>query len=188
MQTAFSIIDAKGNTTLHRPSDEDCIYGLITWVREYERATKFPVDILRRFAIGIYQIHQGIDWSVSRHHSFNDTTNKEESYAAAALHFLMVAERLSLNVDTMIDEIHFKHWPKRSMHECSLSILRNISKAQQQLFYADKTNKTKRRDRYNEDALRRALASLIIDLTSLIEPDNRSYAFYLAMEVMTKLN
>lgn len=187
MITAFSIIEVSGQPTAHRPEDTDCIYGLFSWCRDYEKNNKFPTDILKRFAIGIYQIHQGIDWSVSRHHSFQDSTNKEESFAAAALHFIMVAERLSLDIDKVIDEINFTKWPKRSIGECSMRILRNISKAQQQLFYANPSNKTKRRDRYKEDDLRRAIASLVLDLTSCIEPENRSYAFYLAMEVMTKL-
>src|SRR6266550_1127295 len=73
------------------PIRSDNILELQEWVRFYDINGKYPANILERFAIGIYQIKDGMEWK--------DTLNKNESWCAAFIHFLTVAEKLNLPIE-----------------------------------------------------------------------------------------
>ena len=61
------------------------ILELQEWCKDYMASPRCTThDPLRRFAIGIYQIYQGIKWG--------ENASGSESLAAAAIHFCMAGE------------------------------------------------------------------------------------------------
>lgn len=155
------------------------IYDIVFWCRDYERRNNYPTTIDRRFAIGFYQIHQGISWK-------DGGINKYEAYASATCHFMMVAERLYLCVDTGMD-IRLEDFPFMMMDSVALSLLSNLSAAQQQICYQSAQNKAKgRKSRYSAVKLNKHLATTICTLISLIPSEFRSDAFQAASAIMTK--
>jgi len=64
---------------------------LLNWARNYCIVGPYPCDIIRRLAIGVYQIHQGIDWDRAQ--------AGDESYAAAGIHVSIVCEDLELCIE-----------------------------------------------------------------------------------------
>lgn len=179
MTTASSeIIKLTLQPTILGPVYPTNIFDIFWWCKDYEERNKFPATILNRFAIGFYQISQGIAWK-------DGGRNKYESYAAAALHFCMVAVRLELPVDDNM-EIKLKDFPVKFIEHSAVELLYNLSAAQQQLFYASPSNKTQRASRYNKDKLARCLGEAIIILIGLIPVEYRSDCFELSSTIMTK--
>lgn len=172
MTTEFSIALPLG------PVDDKCIFGILYWCKDYEKRCKYPATILNRFAIGFYQIHQGMEWK-------DNGINKYESFAASALHFMMVAVRLELPIEEFLEirldtlaQINDNKWPS--------VLLQHLSGAQQQLFYANKANKTGRASRYNKEKLTKRLGISIRTLIAIIPPTIRVDCFYAAARIMTK--
>lgn len=156
------------------------IYDIIIWCRDYDRNNKFPQDTLTRFAIGFYQIHQGIGWG-------DRGVNKYEGFAAAAIHFFIVAERLGLsNLDASL-EIKLTEFPEIDYWgETAKRLLFNLSVAQQQVMYGAKQYKTQRKSRFDKSKAAGALGKVLCDLIGLIPTKLRTQAFNVASMVMTK--
>lgn len=153
------------------------IYDLQYWCRDYNRRNKFPADNLKRFAIGFYQIHQGMSWQ-------DNGPNKYESFAAAILHFIMVAEKLELQLDG-INSDTMKYAMYVPIRHIAYELLQNLSAAQQMLFYSNPTNKTKRSSRYDKNKLDSFLVYSITHLIKAIPVHMRTECFYLASKIMT---
>jgi hypothetical protein len=162
------------------PTDSDNIFDLQYWCRDYNRRNKFPADNLKRFAIGFYQIHQGIGWK-------DNGINKYESYAASVLHFIMLCEQMDLDfinyINDSINLYQIDQWPRYYSFD---GLLFNLSAVQQQLFYANSSNKTKRKSRYNKDKLTRCLTECIVKLNGLIPEEHRNICYYTASKIMTE--
>lgn len=151
------------------------------WCRDYIRHNKYPCDVLKRYAIGIYQIHQGLEWG--------DLLNKAESFMAAFLHFQMVAEHLNLALFDITDDSILKLETKPLQAERLLWL---ISKAQQQLFYAHKVQQTsltgakyQRASRYKPALLTSLLTELQTRLISMVPKDYRLQGLYHASKIMS---
>lgn len=157
----------------------DNIFDLMWWCKYYEEQNKFPATILNRFAIGFYQIHQGMLWK-------DGGVNKYESYAAAILHFIMVAVRLNLPIDEQL-EISFKEYGSKFIHSSAEDLLCKLSCCQQQLIYGCNTaNKTKRKSRYDKDKLAKNLGEVIKILMEIIPAEYRIECFEKASSIMTR--
>lgn len=163
------------------PLDSDFIFEIQAWCRDYHQHAKFPVDVKTRFSIGFYQIYQGMDWTTA-----GDKVNKNESYASAFIHLMCVCEAMKLPTELHIAE-HLVLIKKVHMDAVACFILRNLSKAQQQIFYWAKDNKTQQaKRRYSEPELTKAMCSTLTNLMGLIEPDERKQAIVDATSIMTK--
>ena len=142
------------------------------WCREYTRTPRcLTQDPVRRFAIGVYQIYQGMVWKT--------TDSAYESFAASAIHFIMVAESLKAYVEMhMLDDLR----------ECSFYDYRNmlhcLSKSQQMVIYATDAQGVGRKSRYKPEILSCDIANLISVLFGRIPADKLAEAIYHAMEVM----
>jgi hypothetical protein len=160
------------------PCDEQNIIGLQLWCREYELHNKYPVDILTRFNIGVYQIHQGMAWK-------DNGLNKYESYCAATLHFIMVAARLNLKLEDYllldVDEL-----PESYLDKEVKELLYLISACTQQLYYSTVAarRKLKRSSRYNEAKFEKLLAKLIEKMISIVPKEYRREGRIKACEIM----
>lgn len=161
------------------PVDATTILELMEWCSDYNRRTQYPSAALKCFAIGFYQIHQGMEWK-------DGGLNKYESYAAAVLHFLRLSEQLQLPVEGALAG-KFENFLYLSLDTVAYDLLRHLSATQQQLLYQSSFNKVKsRKSRYNADFLTHRLYLCIYSLVRAIRPDLRSEAFYTASKIMTK--
>ena len=144
------------------------------WCREYETWTPYPADALRRFAIGFYQIYQGIEWQGS--------DSADESFAAAAIHLMIVGEKLKLGIEAYT-YLNFSliPWEKDPFRV----LIHTLSKAQCHLIYSTNAKNVTRRSRYSEDILSSSLAYAVKDLFGLIEPIKRPLAIETATTIMT---
>lgn len=146
------------------------------WCRRLHREGPHPCDPMRRFAIGVYQIHQAIDWV--------GTESEYESYAAAAIHFTAAAESFEIPIEQgvfaagLVATIPFGVGGVRSL-------LYNLSKSQVQLVYATNSSRFKRKSRFNKVTAVDTFSFLVRDLISMIPPHKRESAIYKAMEIMT---
>lgn len=156
----------------------ETIFDLMAWCRDYNRYNKFPATVLNRFAIGFYQIHQGISWK-------DNGKNKFESFAASVLHLCMIAETMNLAIEDYL-MLNLDNFGRPSVIETSLDLLTNLSATQQQLFYGNPENKTKRKSRYNEVLLTKYLSTSIDILISWIPVAYRKECFNLASKIMIK--
>lgn len=152
------------------------VFDLMFWTNDYRKRNRFPVPILKRFAIGLYQINQGMEWK-------DQGVNKNEGFAAAVLHFMMVSQELDLMIEQHL-EIKLDDFGKTSLN--TESILFHVSRAQQQLFYADQGNRTKRVSRYNKDKLTESLGIAIRCFIEAIPVEFRSDCFEKATTIMTR--
>lgn len=150
------------------------IVDLCMWCREAQR---LHPNLRRssakdRFAIAIYQIHQGIAWK--------KTVSSDESYAASIIHFIMTAEQLDAAIESWLatDILDFPHCPIDWKH-----LLEHISRAQQMIFYH--SDKSRRAARYNAEKLAISIAKIVGYLFNCITPQKRTIALYDAMEIMT---
>lgn len=173
-----------------RETSDTCIFGLALWCRDYHNRTAYPCTPLQRFVIAHYQLSQGIKWND------NPTAYREyESFAASALHFLMVGHCFELDVADLVadkllelDSVIFsiKKFPTKAIDYKLLTV--TMSAAAQQVFYAEKTFKQgyTRKSRYNPEVLRKLLANLVVMLISSIPTDQREEAIEQASSIMTK--
>ncbi len=145
------------------PIRSDNILQLQEWCSFYDKYGKYPANILERFAIGLYQIKDGMEWK--------DILNKNESWCAAFIHFLTVAEKLNLSVeikDNVLD----------------IGMLLFVSKAQQDVFYKYNSGKTQRSSRYNPERLTINLSKILSICYSKVPKEERPEGFYTATYIM----
>ena len=147
-----------------QPIMSDNILELQEWVRFYDRNGQYPANILERFAIGLYQVYQGMEWK--------DIINKNESWCAAFLHFLTLAEKLNLPAAENIED------------NTGVGFLLYISKAQQDVFYKYNAGKTMRSSRYDEKRLTKNLSKILSICYSKVPSIERAEGFNLASSIM----
>jgi len=159
------------------PIKTENLIDLQLWCRDFYRTTKYPSDEMRRFAIGFYQLYQGIDWG--------NSASADESYAAAAIHFLVIGEMLNLDIETYAPtELRVLVYSRST--SLYMSLLRNLSKAQAMLVYmTNDENVVNRKSRYNPDTLASCLGEAVRLCFRLIRPLDRAKAIETATQIMT---
>jgi hypothetical protein len=157
-----------------RSFDGQTVAELQSWVRSYVLEGPHPCEPLKRFAIGFYQLWQRDAW--------NDPDNRDESTAAAAIHFWAVAELLNLPVE---DGLPFA---LEDIEPCPVNparLLFVLSRAQQHVVYSGHPARIKRGSRYNQEQLRLDLREVISMLFGGIPRGRRGHATSLATAAMT---
>lgn len=173
--------------TVIKGTNATATLDLINWCKDYQFFGIHPLTTRDRFACGVYQIHQGMAWVDGVPPEFK----QYESYAAAALHFMMTAESLK----ECVAESAF--WNSPDVRGFSFryagpdyrAMLYKISEAQQQVFYGSFVSNKPGYDRvkrFSPKRLRDVLASLAIEMFAVIPPTQRSAAIEQATELMTK--
>jgi hypothetical protein len=149
---------------------------LALWCRDYHRYNKYPCSFDKRFAIGFYQIYQGIVW---------DGLNRYESFAAGAIHFLITLEALDLSTvdiprNLLSEDSAYINWQTLMLH---------LSRAQQHVLYRyqlEIKKGTSRSTRFNPELLAKDLSFAIDALICAIPCDSRAQAIFDATEIMTR--
>jgi hypothetical protein len=163
-------------TAAEEPMGTASLFDLQAWCRDYERRTAYPASVMNRFAIGFYQIYQGMEWK--------DGLNRAESYCSAFLHFLMVAERLQVPTELLLPD-KLSGMESTTMERSSMELLKHLSRAQQHLVYGNNPNKTGRNKRYNLKTLSHALSEALKILMQLVDPALRKEGLHHAMKIMS---
>lgn len=146
------------------------------WCRRLHFEGTHRCDPMRRYAIGIYQIHQAIDWL--------GTDSEYESWAAAAIHVIAAAEAFDIPTEQSLQGFRLvTDLPCRG--RTYQGLLYGISKLQGQLVYATNPATIRRRSRFNKSVAADAVANVVIDLLGQIPREARGSAIYKAMEIMT---
>lgn len=153
------------------------------WCLDYHQNTLYPAHTSKRFAIAFYQIYQGIEWQ----RASRNNDNMYESFASAALHFIMVNESLDLpgiwtHVYWMLDDN--ERFVTKPIDYEQLTYL--LSAAQQQLLYKFNNNNTSRKSRYSAGKLSKMLTEAIMMLFQAIPSHRRADAIEMATDIMTK--
>lgn len=177
------VTDLTLNQRITRPLSSTETAVVADWCREYQKKNPWPADFSKRFAIGLYQIYQGLVWDRSQ------PPNIAESMMAGAIHFLMVMEELDLFWFDLLPK-DLKLIETRDI-ECRDMLIR-ISRAQQHILYATQmkgkqgTVKTGRSTRYDADLLCRDLSWLVRALVAKVPSHLREQGIEDATRIMTK--
>ncbi len=147
---------------------------LLEWCHEYQFTGIVPQPKQMRFAIGIYQISQGMSWKVA-------SPVRWQSFCAAAMHFIMTAEAYGIRVTLpeTLDEIDagFSGWD---------NLLIKIGKAQQQVVYSlHEASLSSRASRYDIFTLGERLYDLVTACFSLTPPAYREQGCFDEMKILT---
>jgi hypothetical protein len=161
-----------GEDMMIRPLETENWCEVIAWCRDYNRWNKYPVPMLQRFGIGVYQIHQAMEWA--------DLLNKAESYMASFLHFQMTMELMDLGWAGEPDLTLVETRPL-----CSERALYLISKLQQQCFYKTRMMKTQRGSRFNQKLTAELFAELQTRLVSAVPSYLRKAGLFHASKIMS---
>lgn len=171
-----------------RETSTSSFVELCDWCRDYHKNNIYPVSTERRFIIATYQLAQALGWE-SSYHNAKQLLKDYESFAAGALHFIMVAESFNLSVvNYEVFDIHdITTWPCKDIDYKHYTWLHGV--AAQQLIYgarAKDTTRYQRGLRYNPDTLTKALVSLVTMLLCKIPSHQRIEAIEQASSIMTK--
>ena len=140
-----------GQVALNRTIASLDFNEVCAWCKHYHVNNRYPVGTLKRFGIGLYQIHQGMDWRA--------TEARYEGYMSAVLNWLMLSEGLGVPVYKYLKYDCFR---EESEYVSDNSFIRSISTAQQMVHYADRLGAMRRSDcRYNVETLAEHLAVCI---------------------------
>lgn len=145
-------------------------WTILDWCRNYQKNGPYKQGVSERFLIGLYQVYQGFEWQGS--------ASADESFAAAALHFTMVAEYFGIHLTLPTDLRNVRHIKD------SHTILMNLSRAAQMVIYGKYHNNTGRKSRFSSDRLCTVLTELVGSLLSHIEPNKRLDAIETAASIM----
>jgi len=160
---------------------------LLAWCREYGREGPYRQNPVQRFAIGIYQIAQGMKWRGAKKNAC--ASPRHESYAAACIHFLVALEELEVDV--------WEHLPHKLTEVSDDSgffvwetLMFQISSAQRMISYSVhyKSTNTKWAARFDKDVLSLHTAEAVKILLSFIPSTKRKAALYDAMEELSATN
>ena len=155
---------------------DDNIISLQTFCsEEIFRNNKYPASPQRRFAIGFYQIYQGVEWGRS--------ASADESFVASAIHLLTVGEMIEIDIENHISlkitQIEYNRTPDFKY------LLYVLSKAQSQVIYGTNHKGIKRKSRYKPELLAELLGRAITILFGMVEPGKRQLAVETAITIMT---
>lgn len=147
---------------------------LKTWCRLYQKNARVYNPREVRFAIGFYQISQGMSWHV---HS----PVRWQSFCAAAMHFIMCADAYDLNLDMpeLLGDLtqDWKGWE---------NLLFTLGKAQQQVIYAGATSaNSTRASRFSAASLHIYLTEAVEQCFSLVPPSYREQGCFDEMKILT---
>ena len=155
-----------------RPESVTTILELSEWALAYHKNHPAGQGVLQRFAIGLYQIHQGMSWA--------ETPSRSESYAAAAIHFCAVSELLGC------DHLHGHIFEIESGPIDFRALLYAISQAQQHVVYYTNGEYFKGRNkRFSQNAAGCALKYCVNTMIKAICIPDRAEAIDTAMRTMT---
>ena len=161
-----------------RPAFVYDMEDLFDWCTEYQDNGPHRQGALIRFNIGIYQISQGIAWK--------DKLTADQSYLAAAMHFIMAAHEMKL-----LPQFHFT-WPMyadlTAIEEEFIgwqAIMKRVGDVTQQIIYS-LHNVPGRKSRYNAAKLETDFAALILTMISLSQADKREELIHNEMCILTK--
>jgi len=154
------------------------------WCREYHLYSGIlPQRLPTRFLIAQYQIAQARAWT--------DTGPKFQNFAAAAMHFIMCGEELSLPLEEWVsmefDEIT-RALDIRTVTGVPMSPDQLLDKtfwAAQQIVYGFHCLGSTRKSRYDPTRLGRLLAQLIDDMLRRIPRDRRAGCIHDEMIILT---
>lgn len=147
---------------------------LLDWARRLHRMGPHPCDAVRRYAIGVYQLYQAVDWS--------GTGSEDESNAAAATHIAASSEALGVCIEQAadwkdLDDIPFGNGGDRLL-------LYHLSKLQGQVVYATNSSTIQRKSRFDKGIAAASGANILTILLGRIPANKRVQALYEAMEIM----
>lgn len=153
-----------------------CVH-LGMWCEKYQFDGTVPQPGHVRFAIGVYQISQGMSWRIA-------SPVKWQSYCSAAMHFMMCASAFDIDADNAMPE---------TLEEVSNSfdgweaLMLALGKAQQQVVYSLHSSATSTRaSRFNKAELERRLVKLITACLSLCPPKHREQCCFDEMHILCK--
>jgi hypothetical protein len=150
------------------------ILELQDWTRRLYRHGRYPCDPVRRYAIGIYQLHQATDWIGS--------ASEDESNAACAIHTVSACEALDIPLEQGIAWENLVDIPFGNGSDREL--LYHLSKLQAQIVYATNLPSIRRRSRFARGIASSSEARIVEILLGRIVNNKRPDALYTAMEIM----
>jgi len=147
---------------------------LKSWCSYYHRNAKVYNPREVRFAIGFYQISQGMSWEIHN-------PVRWQSFCAASMHFIMAADAYKLNLDLpeFLGDITetWKGWEH---------LFFTLGKAQQQVIYAGVTSaNSTRASRFSEAALHIYLTEAVEQCFSLVPALYREQGCFDEMRILT---
>lgn len=159
-----------------RPIHTNDLIELSQWCRRYQLDGHImPQPVAVRFLIGMYQIQQAIEW--------RSGPAAEQGYAAAVLHFLMVAEAFDLGIEQHltpdlrdVDDV-CPPWDRFWAEVC---------KAAQMLVYEQHSVGSTRKSRVNRDSLCLHLGNVIRWLLVRIPCDQRAQRLHDETVIVTR--
>jgi hypothetical protein len=154
------------------------------WYHKYSGVLTQPLP--QRFLIGQYQIFQARQWG-------KDCPAAWQGYAAAAMHFIMVAETMELAIDEEMclyfdRETHDLRLDTNGVQQVSWgTVLDNLCGCAQMLIYYDAHSvKSNRKTRYSAPKTQAFLGTLARAMLALIPRKKRAKAFYDEMLILTR--
>ncbi len=146
---------------------------LLTWCFCYQRNAKVYNPREVRFAIGFYQISQGMSWRIG-------SPVRWQSFCAAAMHFIMCAEAYGLHLDMPVSLEDLPETWKGWEH-----LLLTLGKAQQQIVYAGVSSQNSTRvSRFSAAALHLHLSEAVEQCFALAPPLYRERGCHDEMKIL----
>ncbi len=149
---------------------------LVSWCDMYQTSGTVPQPKHVRFAIGVYQITQGMSWTIA-------SPVRWQSFCSASMHFIMCATAHDLRPHAWfpdrLDQIDtkFMGWE---------NVMLRVGKAQQQVVYAlHSSASSTRASRYNPAVLDDYLYDLACACFALAPPEYREQGCFDEMHVLT---
>jgi hypothetical protein len=159
------------------PSTPRTCSHLVNWCLGYQSSNIVPQPPHIRFAIGVYQMGQGINWTIAG-------PVKWQSYCAASMHFIMAASAYGiLMCDDFPDTLpeitdEWLGWEHFVFAQ---------ARVQQQICYHESISAASaRKSRFNRDVLRLRFYDLVCQCFALVPPDHREQCCYDEMFILTK--
>lgn len=174
--------------TIIRETNTTNLVELCQWCRDYEKFNVYPCSAERRFIIATYQLAQAIAWQDVYNYS-NRACEDYESFAAGALHFIMVAEKFNICLPSFSVDYpnQIIGWPTTLISYRNYAL--NHGRVAQQLIYGARVKDIKRYSRgsrYSEETLGIGIRNLVRMLFQHIPIDKRAEAIEQASSIMTR--
>jgi hypothetical protein len=160
-----------------KPISPRSVYHLTEWCRAYQASNIVPQPGHIRFAIGVYQMGQGINWTIAG-------PVKWQSYCAAAMHFIMSASAYGIMLDNDLPDTlpeiteEWRGWEHFVFAQ---------ARVQQQICYHESISaNSARKSRFDREVLRLRFFDLVSQCFALVPPDHREQCCYDEMFILTK--
>jgi len=148
---------------------------LQSWCRNQHKNARYKCDAAHRLLIGNYQVVQGLEWK--------NNASSDESYLAAVIHWIIVAEILKVPLEQYLHTDIFKG----NVHMVGdREFIMAQSRVSQMVIYGEAGQKTKRGStRFKKDILGENMATMINYCMYRTNTDKIKEAMQLAMEIMS---